>query len=427
MPAAAQTIYSGLFRLGAPLLRRYLNKRAARGKEITARLDERYGRASVARPAGKLIWLHGASVGESLSLLPLVERLRALPQPPAILMTSGTVASAKLLAQRLPPGCIHQFIPLDHPRWVARFLDHWRPNGVLWVESDLWPGMLSQIRRRGIPAALVNMTLSPESARRWLRLRGWAQQIVDTFMFVAAQTMGDAERWHALGGGAQPQLLGNLKFVSDPLPYNAAALAQLHGVLGERPVWIMASAHPGEETVAGNVHRALQDEFPDLLTVIVPRHPARGTEFKATLQAAGFTVALRSVGEMPDAAKIYIADTLGELGLFYRLTRLVVVGGSFVPIGGHNPIEPAQCGALPHYGPHMFAQSAICAAFEAAGAARPVVDATALTDSVRELLQKPQLAAQLGEQAQAVLATESGSGARIWDALADWRRTAGLS
>ena len=426
-----QRLYDFTFRLLAPFLRWHLARRARRGKEIVARLCERFGFAAIARPPGPLVWLHGASNGESLSLLPMIGRLRALPQPPAILVTTGTVGSAALMAQRLPPetegGCIHQFIPLDHPAWARRFLDHWRPDGVLWAESELWPGILSQVRARRIPAALLNARLSADSGRRWLRFPRWARAVADTFSIVAAQTPDDARRWERLGGAARPQLLGNLKFVAAPLPCDADALALLQGQLGNRPLWLFASAHPGEELVARAVHLQLQENFPGLLTVIVPRHTGNGARFTETLQAAGLQTALRS-GSQPVSAgtQIYIADTMGELGLFYRLSKLAVVGGSFVPVGGHNPIEPARLGSFPLYGPQMFKQQAICAAFEAAGAAQPVADAAALAAALAALLKNPAELQSRCAAAMAVCARQAESGPLIWNALAPWRAASGL-
>lgn len=422
-----QPAYSIFFRLLQPYLHRHLARRVKRGKELAPRLRERFGFAGKARPEGKLIWMHGASVGESLSLLPLIECLRALPSSPAILVTTGTVTSATMMEKRLPEGCIHQFVPLDHPSWVKRFLDHWRPDGVIWVESELWPTLLTQIQSREIPAVLTNMTLSPESGGRWLWFPNWAKRIANTFMLVTSQTEADAERWNKLGGDAKAQQLGNLKFISAPLPCDPEALAVLHGALGNRPLWLMASAHPGEELVARDAHKQLQKKFPDLLTIIVPRHTVRGPEFAALLQGEGFKVALRSRHEkITPATQFYIADTMGEMGLFYRLSQLSVVGGTFVPVGGHNPIEPAQLGSFPLYGPNMFTQQAICDAFETAHASRPVKDATELAQALQQLLEDPVELQRLIAAAKAVCAEQAESAPRIWNALQPWRTAVGI-
>ncbi len=421
-----EKIYKGVIRLSKPLLRWHLDRRIPRGKEVALRLGERYGFASKPRPAGKLIWMHAASNGESLSLLPMIERLRALSSPPSIMVTTGTVGSATLMEKRLPEGCFHQFVPLDHPDWVIRFLNYWKPDGVVWVESDLWPSLLSHVRARKIPAALLNAKLSIKSGGRWMWFPQWAKSIADTFMVITAQTPDDAMRWEKMGG-AKPQLLGNLKFIASPLPCDTQALALLQESVGNRPLWVMASAHPGEELVARDVHLHLQKTYPDLLTIIVPRHTQNGVKFAETLQQAGLTTALRSQQQpVTPQMQVYIADTMGELGMFYRLSKLSVVGGSFAPIGGHNPIEPALLGGFPLYGPHMSAQTSICAAFENAGAAQPVADAAELASVLKKLLADPAELQRLCNKAQAVCTKEAKSGPLIWDALTPWREEIGL-
>ena len=265
----------------APLLPAYLRRRVARGKEVPDRLTERFGEGA-ARPAGPLLWLHAASVGETLSILPLIEALgRAMPSL-RFLVTTGTVTSATLLGQRLPaalaPRVAHRFVPLDVPRWVARFLDGWRPDAAVFAESELWPNLIAAAAARGIPLALVNARMSDRSAAWWRRAPGLARAVLDPFRLVLAQTEGDAARLRALGAPAH--CLGNLKYAAAPLPVDAGELDRLRGLLAGRPAWLAASTHPGEEAIVIAAHRRLAAAHPGLLTMIVPRHPERGRRLR---------------------------------------------------------------------------------------------------------------------------------------------------
>ncbi|WP_439815565.1 3-deoxy-D-manno-octulosonic acid transferase [Zavarzinia sp. CC-PAN008] len=338
--------------LGGPLLSLWLRRRVAQGKEDPARLAERKGIASVPRPAGPVAWFHGASNGEALSLLPLVEHYQA--QGVTCLVTTGTLTSARLMARRLPRGAIHQFVPLDRPAWARRFLDHWRPALAVFVESELWPTLLLEAKGRGVRLALLNARMSVRSHRGWQRAPGLARRLLSSFDAVLAQGEGDATRLRDLGA-VRVALAPNLKLAASPLPFEAGALDQLTREIGRRPVWLAASTHPGEELRIAAVHQALLPRFPDLLTIVVPRHPGRGDALAAALaEVLGGPVARRARGDaLPVPAGLYLADTLGELGLFYRAVRLVLMGGTLVPVGGHNPLEPAILGCAVMAGPYM--------------------------------------------------------------------------
>jgi 3-deoxy-D-manno-octulosonic-acid transferase len=384
------TLYRTLTVLGGPLIGLYLKRRMARGKEDPARFGERLGRPGLTRPEGRLVWLHAASVGESLSLLALVERLAARPGW-RVLMTTGTVTSARLMAERLPPGVLHQYVPVDRPSFVRAFLDHWRPDLVLWAESDFWPNMLDGIRRRAVPLVLVQGRVSPKSFDGWQRARGFIGRLLSGFTLCLGQTPEDAQRLAALGA-RQVDCLGNLKMAISPLPADEAELARLRGATAGRPLWLAASTHPGEEILAGRVHQALTERFPGLLTLIVPRHPHRGAEIKADLAALGLEATLRSAGEDMNAA-VHIADTMGELGLFYRLSPIVLVGKSMPEAasgGGQNPFEPAQLGAAVLFGPRMDNFPGMAPAMVTAGAAQAVADADALELALAALLSDPE-------------------------------------
>ena len=287
--------YNILMRVSTPFLQRYLQKRARAGKEDPARSAERRGVADTARPAGKLVWFHAASVGESLSLLSLIAQTRKSYPAVHVLVTTGTVTSAKLMAERLPQGAIHQYVPVDHPVWVARFLDHWQPDLALWAESELWPNLLRSVQARNIPAVLLNARMSKASFRTWSRVKGTAARLLSTFDLCLAQNTAEADRLRKLGA-KHVKVSANLKYAAAPLPFDADALADMRAQIATRPVILWASTHAGEEAMAMRVHQALSPQAADLLTIVVPRHPVRGAEITADLTTAlPFPVAVRKM------------------------------------------------------------------------------------------------------------------------------------
>jgi 3-deoxy-D-manno-octulosonic-acid transferase len=321
--------------------------------------------------------VHGASVGEMLAAVPLIEKLRA--QGFAVLVTSGTVTSAALAEQRLPEGALHQFIPLDAPRFVRRFLDHWQPGLALFVESDLWPNLILSCAERKIPMILINGRLSTRSFSRWRRFPGTIAALLGRFDLCLAQSAADAERYATLGA-PRVMMTGNLKLDVPAPPVDQAVLTRLKAVIGKRPVIAAASTHPGEEAAIIAAHKHLQEKLPGLLTVIAPRHPARGESIAAMAEAAGLTAALRSRQAPPlPYVHVYVADTLGELGLIYRLAPIVFMGGSLASHGGQNPIEAVLLGAAVIHGPHVWNFAEIYATLDAAHGAETVDDEAALT------------------------------------------------
>jgi len=390
------TLYQSLTKNATPLLEIYLGRRLKRGKEDPARTGERRGRPSKAREDKPLVWLHAASVGESQALLALIKQLLANYPAIQVMVTTGTVTSAKLMADRLPAGAFHQYIPVDQPDWTESFLTHWHPDFIVWSESEFWPNMLAGIRKRNIPAVLLNARMSEKSFQRWQIAHGIIADMLKTFRLCLGQSETEASRLKQLGA-PEVRVSGNLKYAAAPLPYDPVKLEELKNAVGPRPLVLWASTHPGEEEIACRIHGALQKEKPDVLTIIVPRHPERGGAVAEIAERAGFKASRRSLKQGPHKDdQIYIADTLGELGLFFRLSRLCVMGGSFVPIGGHNPIEPAQLGCQIFYGPHMFNFVSICADFESHGAARRVVNEAALEKDLALALQEPEHFSSLG-------------------------------
>ena len=365
----------GAYRLisaaATPLVRRHLRQRVARGREDAARLAERFGHPGIARPAGPLIWIHGASVGESLSALPLIAR----------------IGEARLMAERLPEGVIHQYAPVDLPAAVGRFLAHWRPALGLIVESELWPNLLLQARARGTALALVNGRISAGSYASWRRLRPLIGYLLGQFEVTLAQSREDEAHLRDLGA-AEPLRLGNLKFAAPPLAANPDQLAALVAAFGPRPRWLAASTHPGEEDIVAEVHARLAARTSDLLTILAPRHPDRGSAIAEAFAARGLEVVLRSSGRpVTPRTAVYLADSLGEMGLWYRLCQVVFVGGSLIPKGGHNLLEPAKLGCAIVCGPHMTNFLRVTEEMERLDALRRVADAAQLAAAVSWLLE----------------------------------------
>lgn len=414
LPAALYA-YRLLSAAAAPFAPLLLARRLARGKEHRVRLAERRGEARIPRPPGPLVWLHGASVGELASVFPLIERIRE--REVGVLVTSGTVTSGGLAEQRLPRSVVHQFVPLDVPRFVRRFLGHWRPDLALFVESDLWPNMMIETSERGVPMILVNGRLSENSLRRWRYLPDTITNLLRRFDLCLARTPADAERFGELGA-AHIVTTGNLKLDVPAPPADPAKLAALQDAIGGRPAIAAASTHAGEETAMVDAHRRLRANFPGLLTLIAPRHPERGTGVAEIATAAGLNAALRSRGELPAAATdIYVADTVGELGLIYRLTPAVFVGGSLVRHGGQNPIEAAKLGAAILHGPHVWNFAEIYAALDSAHGAAPIADASGLTAGFGAWLSDPGARARVAVAARTTVDALGGALERTLQSL----------
>ncbi|MCH7544652.1 MAG: 3-deoxy-D-manno-octulosonic acid transferase, partial [Proteobacteria bacterium] len=379
-------LYRGLTTLALPLIRLYLARRRGQGKEDAARFGERLGRAGRARPEGPLIWLHAASVGEALSILGLTERILAEFGEVNMVVTTGTVTSARLLAERLPPRAIHQYVPVDRLAWARRFLDHWRPDIALWVESEFWPNLIAETQARAITMILLNGRMSLRSFAAWRRWPGLIRPLLGGFALCLAQDDDEAKRLRALGAPSV-KAPGNLKFASAPLPVDEEEAGRLARSIGARPVWLAASTHAGEEEIVVEAHRRMAPTHRGLLTVIVPRHPSRGQEVAAVLERAGVKGALRSRDDaIAPETEIYIADTLGELGLFYRLCPVAFIGGSLIPHGGQNLLEPARLDCAVVHGPHMENFRAVVEEMTDAGASIEAGNARDIAEAVASLL-----------------------------------------
>ena len=348
-------LYRAVSRRAGGVARHVLERRRREGKEDGERLGERMGIAGQLRPGGQLVWFHAASVGEAASLLELFRRLQQARPTLTCLVTTVTVTSAHFVAERLPENCVHQFVPLDVVPWVRRFLDHWRPDVAVWTESEIWPAILCETYDRGIPMLLINARISERSFRRWRMFGGVARALLARFERILAQDDLAAEQLQLLG--AEPALVsveGSLKEGAAPLPYDERERQRIARALAGRPVWLAASTHPGEEEIALAAHARARRALPMLALILAPRHPNRGDDLAGTLRGRGLAVAQRSKGEdiLADT-DVYLVDTLGEMGLWYRIAAVAFVGGSLVDVGGHNPFEPALLGCAILHGPHV--------------------------------------------------------------------------
>ena len=399
----------------APLAPALVSHRLKQGKEHPERLKERYGRSDIARPLGPLAWIHCASVGELLTVIPLIVCIRN--KGLGVLCTSGTVTSARIAELRLPTGAIHQFVTLDAPRFVNRFFDHWHPDLAIFVESDLWPNLIATSARRGIPLLLVNGRLSERSFKRWRWAPRTVAALLRSFDLCLAQSASDAERYRDLGA-PRVSTTGNLKLDVPEPPVDAQALAELRAALQKRTIIAGASTHAGEETALIDAHRRLRNSFPGLLTMIAPRHPERGRDILEIAHADNLRASLRSRGELPsDETDIYVADTLGELGLIYRLAPIVFVGGSLASHGGQNPIEPIKLGAAILHGPHVWNFADIYAALDEARGAEQVTDVGKLAVRMGALLTDTHARAMVVAAARATVASLGGGLDRTLAAL----------
>jgi 3-deoxy-D-manno-octulosonic-acid transferase len=392
-----------------------LNKRAAQGKEDPQRLTERLGRAGVARPDGGLVWFHGVSVGESVSALPVITRLLAERPDLRVLITTGTTTSAEILSQRLPAGAIHQYAPIDTPQAVTAFLDHWRPDLAVFIESDIWPALLTELSKRSIPHALLSARITEKTFRGWQTFPKSMKQLLAGYSLVMAQDGPSEERLQKMGVATANR--ANLKTLGDPLPVSEAALAAMRSVFGERRVIVAASTHYGEDSLISKILEPYIREG-DLL-VLVPRHPIKAGEIQLDIESLGFSVARRSFKDpVTDTTHVYLADTLGELGLWFSLADIVIMGGSFLTrIGGHNPLEAARLGKCVITGPDTSNWEGIFADLLDAGAVFPVQGVQELGFVVGELRNAPQAVALADQSALEVSRDEAGTLDTVWQAL----------
>ncbi|MEM8811525.1 MAG: 3-deoxy-D-manno-octulosonic acid transferase [Pseudomonadota bacterium] len=398
-----------------PALTLLLDQRTKRGKEDRTRRDERFGVASRKREPGPLVWVHAASVGETNAALPIIQAIadRGLQ----VLLTTGTVTSAKVAEEVLPDLAFHQYVPFDVAPSIRRFLDTWAPDLALFVESEIWPLTLAELGDRSVPVVIVNGRMSQRSATQWQRAKAFSRHVFGNIDLCLAQTEKDADLFSQLGV-VSARALGNLKFDRDPLPVDTDTLAALKETIGERPVWIAASTHPGEEDLALQAHATLREKAKDALLILAPRHPQRGSEIEASAKAAEMTVAVRSRQESPGPeTSVYLADTIGDMGLLYRVSDLAFVGGSFTDRGGQNPVEPAQLGVPVIHGPNVRNFKEIYGNLNNVGGALRCEAERDFSSAVAHLLFDPDRRAGLARNAETYVMGQRGALRRTLEAL----------
>ncbi len=409
-------IYNALITILYPLvIKRYINKRKENGKEDVKRFNERIGRPRLKRPEGKLVWLHGASVGESVSMLPLIQRILETYPDAHVIVTTGTVTSADVMNKRLPERAFHQFIPIDNPIFTTRFVKYWHPDVALWFESEFWPAMLSSIRHKNIPLILINGRISNKTYKRWQQFDFISKELLSCFTLCLGQSEEDAYRLRVLGA-RESLCLGNLKYAGLPLPIDQKAKTEMQQQISGRPVWLASSTHDDEEVRIAKVHKRLAEKIPGLLTIISPRHPQRGEEINRKISELDLTTALRSnEQQITETTDIYVADTIGEMGLWYDLANIVFIGGSLIPHGGQNFIEPSRVRDAVIVGPYMHNFTDAINRAKKADAVMQISDTAELEELVLQLMQQKELL----EAKRSLAYNWANSEARVLDGIMD--------
>ena len=369
-----------------PVIDIYMQYRKKIGKEDPKRFDERLGKANFPRPQGSLIWIHAASIGEAISVLPLIERITKDFPSINVLLTTGTVTSSNLLEKKLPKNVIHQFVPVDKFHAVKRFLSHWKPDCAIWVESEIWPNLVYETHSTGCPLILVNARMSVSSYEKWKKLQNFSKNILSCFSLCIAQTEEDKDRFEKIGA-KKVVLGGNLKYEAPSLPADPAETGKLINMISDRPIWLAASTNKGEEEMIAFVHKKIVEKHPNLLTIIIPRHPERQKEVSNILKDEGINISIRSKNEdIETDTSIYVADTVGEMGIFYRLCGIVFMGGSLIEHGGQNPLEAARLECAILSGPNTHNFKSIYKELESVGGVLVVKDAADLAMKVDEII-----------------------------------------
>jgi 3-deoxy-D-manno-octulosonic-acid transferase len=348
-----RSTYYTLSWIVSPLLIPYLSWRIQKGHEDKTRLQERFGKSKVKKPHKPLLWVNAVSVGEAMAALTIIQTIQKQYPGIHVLLTTTTPTSAKVVSQRLPKHVTHQFSPIDTPQAVTSFLNHWQPDLAIWIESELWPNLLHETQSRGIPTLLLNGRISSKSFKNWKKLKNLISPLLSRLELCAVQSEEQAAYFNQLGAN-NVCVMGNAKLLMPPLPVDETKLKELKKAIANRPLWLAASTQPGEDEIVLKAHQLLLKEFPDLLTIIVPRHIERSEFLKTQAHQMGFSASLRTEKKPLKDIQIYIGNTLGEMGLFYALSPVVLIGATLIPKGGHNPIEASQMGAFVLHGPHVF-------------------------------------------------------------------------
>lgn len=386
-----------------PFIPFYLKRRIKKGKEDVNRINERYGKTNLPKIDKPLIWIHAASMGEVQSILPFIKRINQQYPNIYILLTTVTTSSAKHFAKELPEKVIHQYAPLDTILAVNKFLKHWQPQAAFFVDSELWPNMMSLLKKQKIPAILLNGRISDKSFKRWKRFNKSCKEILSAFTYVFAKSDEDARRFSELQA---PDVIsyGNMKFAAAKLAVDNQQKEVLLKQIDERMVWLAASTHPKEEKIIAEIHENLKTRYCDILTIIVPRHNVRGDEIRKEITQKGLNVAQRSKNEnIDDSIDIYLADTMGEMGLFYSISEIAFIGGSLIPHGGQNPLEAARFSCAIIYGNYMNNFREFCHILEINKAAIMIKDKQDLQEKVEYLFQNIEEANKMADAATYII------------------------
>lgn len=373
--------------LGAPLVLGYLRWRSVKRREDKTRLLERRGFTNVLRPKKSLLWIHAVSVGESIVALTLIKAILKKYPHIHVLLTTTTTTSAKIIAQRLPKNTIHQFCPVDTPQAVHRFLEHWKPDLAIWIESEFWPNLMHSTQERGIPTLLLNGRISLKSFSHWKKLKGIISALLSRLDLCAVQSEEQAAFFQTLGAN-NISIMGNAKAMMTPLKVDPQKYDSLKKIVEDRPLWLAASSHQGEEELVFEAHKLLKKDYPHLLTIVVPRHIERAPSLQHLALKEGLTPALQTEATTLSGVDIYIGNTLGELAPFYALSSVVLMGATFVPKGGHNPIEAAQLGTFVLHGPHTFNNPQLYEILSSLGFSQEIEDGHQLSQFLRPWLTK---------------------------------------
>lgn len=395
--------YGLLWRALAKIAPLHLRRRLKKGREDPARWQEKLGQAGAARPDGSLIWLNAVGIGEVMALRGLIEAMGRVDPAAHFLITSSARSSAEVLARNLPPRTIHQYLPLDAPAFVRRFLDHWQPDLSIWSDQELWPICAHSADQRGIPLVFVNARITPESLEKRRFIKALYRDVLARFQLVLAQDQRSADALTTLGARTV-EVSASLKRAAPPLTADPAELTRMQAMFNGRCIWLAASTHPEDEAVAIAAQAQLFARDPRWLLILAPRDPKR-------ILPLALPYAQRSKAQTLGTEPVYLADTFGELGLWYRLASVALIGGSFGPVEGHNPWEAAALGCAVLHGPRVANFEADFAALTAQNAAQCVIDAATLMQA----LQDPH-SAQMGRLGQSLLRDQApldGLAARV--------------
>ncbi|MDQ7019791.1 MAG: 3-deoxy-D-manno-octulosonic acid transferase [Robiginitomaculum sp.] len=396
-------IYRALTHGLTPLAPAWLGRRAKAGKEEAARIAERFGITDMTRPTGTLVWLHGASVGEAELALNLMQAMLATRDDLHFLITTGTRTSADMVARRLGKNAVHQYLPLDLPRAVTRFMAHWHPDLGVLMESELWPNLILAAKAHGTPLALANARMNEYSLHRWKSVPFSAAKLIRAFDWIGAADRGTRAGLMKLSN--QPyETVGNLKF-SMPAPMaDKSTLSRLQAAMKDRPVWLALSTHEGEDKTVLRAHQQILQSHPNALLVLVPRHPERADKIITLCDQAGLATTRHSTGANPDeATRVYLGDSIGEMGLWLRLGTPAFIGGSLLPtLSGHNPLEAARLNVPVLCGLYCASFQEIYEALIRAEGARPVKTGAAMARAVLDLWDNPDKAKAMSNAANTI-------------------------